>query len=237
MPLRSFRSTFGRLVNSLGLRSGSGQSAQVISLAGEEMAEAYYDAAFQNNPRFHLPFYRTSYYPTWLVIVDRLRRYGCERILDVGCGPGQFASLIKDSGFSSYIGIDFSQAATDMARQRTPSFEFRTGDVRDPAVYAGLEFDAIVCTEVLEHVKEDDAVLSCFPEGTRCLMTVPNFPWRSHVRHFDTADSASRRYGGFFDGLSVTRLKGAANETDQFFLLDGVRNSAGRKPDDPPRTS
>ena len=200
------------------------------------MPDSYYDTAFQTNSRFHVPFYNSSYYGTWLVIVDRLRRYGCERVLDVGCGPGQFASLIDDSGFADYTGIDFSRAATDIARQRAPRFQFRTGDVRDPSVYAGLEFDAIVCTEVLEHIEDDLAVISCFPTGTRCLMTVPNFPWRSHVRHFETAESVTTRYGSFFDGMSVTRLKGAGNETDQFYLMDGVRNHASSNSRPPHRS-
>jgi len=205
---------------------GLGRSSMPSSppAASGEMPDSYYDMAFKTNPKFHVEFYNSSYYGTWLVIVDRLRRYHCDSILDVGCGPGQFASLIDDSGFTGYTGIDFSRTATDMARQRAPRFQFRTGDVRDPAVYAGLEFDAIVCTEVLEHVLDDFAVIACFPAGTRCLMTFPNFPWRSHVRYFETAESVSARYGAFFDGMSVTRLKGAGNATNQFYLLDGIRN-------------
>lgn len=190
---------------------------------GAEKPDVYYDEAFQTNPKFHVPFYRSSYYPTWTVIVDRLRRYGCEAILDVGCGPGQFAALVDDAGFRSYIGIDFSTVAVDMARARSPRGQFRIGDVRRSDTYAGLEFDAIVCMEVLEHLEEDFAVLSCFPAGTRCLLTVPNFPWRSHVRHFASEAAVFARYEEYFEGFSVTRIKGVRNAEEQFFLLDGVR--------------
>jgi hypothetical protein len=79
--------------------------------------------------------------------------------------------------------------------------------------------------EVLEHIAEDFAVLSCFPPGTRCLMTVPNFPWRSHVRHFRSEDAVTQRYGRFFDDFSVTRIKGVRTDDEQFFLLDGIRNA------------
>ena len=76
---------------------------------------------------------------------------------------------------------------------------------RDPASNSGLATCAIpLCmppsvrcdrvTEVLEHVLDDFAVIPCFPAGTRCLMTFPNFPWRSHVRYFETAESVSARY-------------------------------------------
>ncbi len=189
------------------------------------MPSVYYDGAFQDDPHFQVPFYKSPYYGTWLVVVDRLRRYGCKSVLDVGCGPGQFAALVEDSGFCSYSGLDFSAVAVQMAKERAPRFLFRTGDVREPATYDGLEFDAVVCMEVLEHIEEDLSVLSCFPAGKRCLMTVPNFPWRSHVRHFDSEEAVIRRYAAFFSDYSVTRLKGVRNDTNQFYLLDGIRNA------------
>jgi SAM-dependent methyltransferase len=201
------------------------------------MPPFYYDAAFHKEPNFQVPFYKSSYYPTWLVVVDRLHRYGCNSILDVGCGPGQFAALIEDAGFSSYTGLDFSSVAIQMAQARTPGFQFRAGDVRQKTTYEGLTFDAIVCMEVLEHIEEDLAVLSCFPPGTRCLMTVPNFPWRSHVRHFESEEAVRHRYGEFFQELTVTRLKGVRTDTEQFYLLDGVRNKIVREASDLLQTS
>jgi SAM-dependent methyltransferase len=197
------------------------------SIGGREMPSFYYDEAFRADEHFNAPFYQSPYYPTWLVVVDRLRHYGCRRILDVGCGPGQFAGLVDDWGFESYVGLDFSAVAIGKARERVPRFVYRSGDVRAEATYQGLDFDAIVCMEVLEHIEEDLTILSCFPRGTRCMITVPNFPWRSHVRHFDSADAARERYFAFFEDLSVTRLKGVRNPTSQFFLLDGTRNSHG----------
>jgi len=217
-----------RLIRRIGARlRSSSQRATVPSgpVPGREMPSFYYDEAFNNNPDFQVPFYRSSYYPTWLVVVDRLRRYGRKKILDVGCGPGQFAALCDDCGFPSYTGLDFSSVALDKARARTPRFQFRTADIREPATYEGLDFDAIVCMEVLEHLENDAAVLSCFPAGMRCLMTVPNFPYRSHVRHFDTEQAVIDRYQPFFGEVSVLRLKGVRDDTEQFFLIDGVRNS------------
>jgi SAM-dependent methyltransferase len=190
---------------------------------GREMPSFYYDEAFSRKPDFQVPFYKSSYYPTWLLVVDRLRRYGCERILDVGCGPGQFAQLCDDWGFQSYVGIDFSAVALDMARAKAPRFEFRVGDIKDKATYEGIGFNAIVCMEVLEHIDDDGAVISCFPEGVRCLMTVPNFPYRSHVRHFETEGAVMERYGGYFTEFTVRRIKGVRAETEQFYLMDAVR--------------
>lgn len=236
MTLRNVKRIVRQIVSRLGLWRDPSGGSRSGSLAGSEMPDFYYDAAFHKDPSFRVPFYRSSYYPTWLVVVDRLHRYGCTSILDVGCGPGQFAALIGDSGFRSYTGLDFSPVAIQMAHARTPQFHFRAGDVRQKTTYEGLAFDAIVCMEVLEHIEEDFAVLSCFRPGTRCLMTVPNFPWRSHVRHFESEEAVRRRYAEFFEELSVTRLKGVRSDTEQFYLLDGVRNTLVRHASESPQS-
>jgi SAM-dependent methyltransferase len=224
MNLRTIKHAVRQVGCRLGL-TGAARRNDSPSASGKEMPNFYYDEAFSKDTNFQVPFYKSPYYPTWTVVVDRLRRYGCQRILDVGCGPGQFAALISDSGFQSYTGLDFSAVAIQMAQERVPHFKFRSGDVRLPATYGGLDCDAVICMEVLEHIEEDFAVLSCFPRGSRCLMTVPNFPWRSHVRHFTSEQAVADRYGEFFTDFSVSRLKGIRAETDQFYLMDGIRNT------------
>jgi SAM-dependent methyltransferase len=192
---------------------------------GTELPASWYDSVFKRAQHYHQPFYLSAYYPTWTVIADRLQRYGARRILDVGCGPGQFAQLLYDWGFEHYIGIDFSSQAIEISRKLVPEYEFRIADARSPASYEGVEYDAIVCTEVLEHVEDDFAVISCFRSGAPCLCTVPNFPYKSHVRHFASAEEVTARYRQFFNALTVTRLKGTRDPDEQFFLMDGQRNS------------
>ncbi len=199
---------------------GRGQGGQ-----GQERGGGYYDQAFSTDADFQCPFYQSPYYPAWSVVVERLRRYGAEKILDIGCGPGQFASLLADSGIRAYTGIDFSHVAVEMAKSQNPMYDFRVADARDPETYRCIPCDAVICMEVLEHIEDDLGVVGCFPIGVRCLMTVPNFPWRSHVRHFETAEAVVDRYSELFTDFSVTRLKGVRTRTDQFFLMDGVRRA------------
>jgi SAM-dependent methyltransferase len=224
MPSGTLKDALRRVARRLGSHSGRGTEHASAANKGTEKSDVYYDDAFHRNTKFQVPFYKSSYYPTWMVIVDRLRAYGCEAILDIGCGPGQFAALVEDCGFRSYTGVDFSSVAIEMAQARTRRSRFKVGDVRRPDTYEGLDYDAVVCMEVLEHVEEDLAVLSCFPAGTRCLLTVPNFPWRSHVRHFDSEAAVAQRYGRFFQQFLVTRIKGVRTDEEQFYLLDGVRS-------------
>jgi trans-aconitate methyltransferase len=192
---------------------------------GTEVAAGWYDEVYKEFDVYRQPFYESPYYPTWIVIADRLHRYNARRILDIGCGPGQFAQLLQDWGFQQYTGLDFSAQAIEMAKSLVPAYEFVVGDARSPDAYRNVEYDALVCTEVLEHVSDDFGVVSCFAPGSRCLCTVPNFPFTSHVRHFASAAAAEERYARFFTDLTVTRLKGTRSRDEQYFLLDGVRNS------------
>lgn len=210
------RKLAGVLLRKIGLRHGPSES-------GRERGGGYYDKAFTDDKDFQVSFYKTPYYPTWVLVVERLRRHGATHIIDVGCGPGQFAAMLADSGFRSYVGFDFSEVALQMASRQAPGFDFRIADARDRASYEGLPCDAVVCMEVLEHIEDDFGVIDCFPAGARCLMTVPNFPWRSHVRHFSCEDEVVARYGDRFDDFTVTRIKGVRNHDDQFFLMDGLK--------------
>ena len=51
----------------------------------------------------------------WTVLADRIRRSGAKSVLDIGCGPGQFAACLFDmAGIETYTGLDFSAEAIRM---------------------------------------------------------------------------------------------------------------------------
>jgi SAM-dependent methyltransferase len=218
MILRFMKQSARRIGRSVGL-------ARTARGNGAELASTWYDDAYRTKDAYKQPFFLSPYYSLWTVIVDRLHRYGARRLLDVGCGPGQFAELVRDWGFEHYTGIDFSPQAIQMARSVVPEFDFVVADARCANSYRTIDYDAIVCTEVLEHIEDDFGVLSCFRPDAPCLCTVPNFPYESHVRHFRSTTEVMDRYGGFFEALTVTRIKGTSGRDVQYFLMDGLRNS------------
>lgn len=190
---------------------------------GEQPAE-WYDAVFSESEHYDVHYTRSAYYFMWSIIVDRLRQASVTCVLEIGCGTGQFAEFLFDEGIGSYVGLDFSEVAVAKARRRVPSYTFIVGDARISDVYSQRRYDAIVCTEVLEHITEDLSVVSRFPTGCRCLCTVPNFPYLSHVRHFLGAHEVIARYGKYFSPCAVTTLRGTRGPNERFYLIDGVRN-------------
>jgi SAM-dependent methyltransferase len=188
----------------------------------EEGASWYDEIYSKPDTMFGVHYTQSAYYFLWAVISDRMPRIAS--VLEIGCGTGQFASFLVERGIANYVGFDFSPQAVALAKERCPSLEFVVADARHSELLHRPDYDVVVCTEVLEHIHADLEVLQRVRPGTRCFLTVPNFPYPSHVRHFATAEAVGTRYGGLFCDHDVTEF--AVNPAgDRFFLLDGIRNN------------
>jgi SAM-dependent methyltransferase len=101
------------------------------------------------------------------------------RVIDVGCGVQPYRSLL--AGFGHYVGFD-SPLRPDSAAN---------ADVFGDAValpFADGCADAVLCTEVMEHVPEPAAMLSeirrVLRTGGHLVITVP-FTWHIHDEPHD----------------------------------------------------
>jgi trans-aconitate methyltransferase len=142
---------------------------------------------------------RRRYNPLFRRVVAKVQEYDSRAILEVGCGIGLLAEMLVQEHNAIYRGFDFSPQAIRSAAARTcrPDLFF-IGDALDRRSYAGA-YDTIVCTEMLEHVDDDLAVVRLWTEGTCCICSVPNFDYPSHVRYFSTRDDVMARYGGLIE--------------------------------------
>lgn len=87
------------------------------------------------------------------------RRAGSVRVLDAGCGAGEFLAFLGRVGFA-VAGVDLSVEAVERARRRNPDAEVKVGSVEERLPFRSESFDAVWCTEVLEHVFDVHATLS-----------------------------------------------------------------------------
>jgi SAM-dependent methyltransferase len=110
-----------------------------------------------------------------IALLDR----GVRQILDVGCGAGNNAELLKVKYPDCEVyGITHSYAEAHITRK------VMTGcwvsDIEDdlPADLIGMRFDAIVFSHVLEHVRDPALVLQKFANllrrGATVIIAVPN---------------------------------------------------------------
>ncbi len=104
------------------------------------------------------------------------------RLLDIGCGAQIYRELLPKA--VTYRGIDTADAKARFGYS-VPDTDYFEGD--DWPVHPGT-FDAVLCTEVLEHILDPAAFLaraqSCLRPGGRLILTVP-FAARWHFIPYD----------------------------------------------------
>lgn len=133
------------------------------------------------------------------------------RVLEYGCGPGHLlAPLAKRFPLLDFVGIDFAGSAVDVVNDGAEEYGIENlhawvGDTSLCSEFFKLgiaDFDAVICSEVLEHVLEPWKLLSRVEQFAkvdgRMLFTVPFGAWepigyerqgywkeRNHLWHID----------------------------------------------------
>lgn len=190
---------------------------------GKEQPAEYYDQKFDFSNHWRLHYTKSHYYPLWTVVADRLTRMKVRRILDIGCGPGQVACLLRDRGFTGYTGLDFSPNRIQAAREICPTFVFVQTDIFQSDALEQRPYDCLLTMEFLEHIDRDLEVLGRVRPGTFVLATVPNFPAAGHVRFFQDVAEVHARYSSLFESLEVYEIL-ADDRGRRHFVMEGRRS-------------
>ena len=102
-----------------------------------------------------------------------VRRGSGLRVLDVGCGTGHLAARLIADGYS-VVGLEPDPTALSYARKRIP--EAVGGDARQ-LPFPDASFDAVIATDVLEHIPDDSAAAAeirrVLRPGGLAILTVP----------------------------------------------------------------
>ena len=206
------------LVRALSHENANGMKAEPTR---EKPAE-WYDSVYESSAEYNKHYTKSVYYFLWTVVVDRMMRCRVARVLDLGCGPGQFGAMLYDKGFRQYCGVDFSNKCIERAKQNCPAFEFIVANILETDVLESRDYDCLVALEFLEHVEADLAVLRRVKAGAKFFGAVPSFPSVSHVRTFSSAAEVESRYGALFSSLRVDTFQLDAKGA-RFYLLEGSR--------------
>lgn len=129
-------------------------------------------------------------------LVDSVRPFLGDRILDVGCGIGNTTSLL-DRSF--VVGMDVSEHYLREFRRRLPRIEAIQDDISRTVNLRRLQalrFDTIFCSNVLEHIEDDRAALASMweivEEGAALVLVVPQYQFL--FGSIDETDLHFRRY-------------------------------------------
>lgn len=187
-----------------------------------ERPATWYNSRYSESIEYHKHYTESVYYPSWSMIVDRLKLRESKTVLDIGCGSGQFGAMLRDSGIENYVGLDFCDEAISLARNACPDFTFEAADVFESQRLEKFEYDTVVSLEFLEHVKRDLEVLERIRTDTFFIGSVPNFPSDSHVRWFNSEAEVERRYGSLFSDFQADRH--LLNKSGRcLYIMQGIR--------------
>jgi SAM-dependent methyltransferase len=151
------------------------------------------------------------------LIIWALGRYLPEarNFLEIGCGTGFVLLGIRNARPElDLFGSEIFSAGLPFAASRLPGVELFQMDAR--RIPFREEFDVVGAFDVLEHIKEDEEVLSQMYQATRSrggiMVTVPHHPflwsqsddYAHHVRRYSTRELTDKVTRAGFEVMRVT---------------------------------
>ncbi len=134
-------------------------------------------------------------------------------VLEIGCATGELIAAVPVQAGGRKVGMDISSANVAAARSRFPDVDFRCGDFRlgDFSDARAPLFDAVIMSDVLEHVPDDESFLrDAAALGDTVLVNLPiedNWLNRNRAYGPDDVSGHLRRYT-LADGLALFERAG-----------------------------
>lgn len=169
-----------------------------------------------------------GYYDLIRPEVQSMVPYGARRILDVGCASGAVGAALKRRQPCSITGVEMVPEVAERAKENLDYVI--AGDIEDDRVLDSIPagyFDCILCSDVIEHLRNPGRVLKrlngCLTPNGCLVASVPN------VRHwtvlkdllegrwdYQDAGILDRTHLRFFTRSSLTRML----EEQDFLVTD-----------------
>ena len=152
---------------------------------------------------------------------------GAEHVLDLGCGDGRLTSFL---GAGTLTAADTSDVALRRAAARLPDAEVVLVAPDEPLPFADGEFELVLCTETIEHVRDVQLFLSevrrVLRPGGGLALTTPAHGrltalW-ALVRGFESAFEPLSPHLRFFTRRSLGQLLDAMG-----FEVDSISRRSG----------
>lgn len=159
-------------------------------------AEWYDTAMTEREAPSMLPLEDSPWLPMYEHLASLIQPH--EEVVDLGCGTGRFLELLsRRSHYARLIGYDWSQEAIEEGKRYAHKAMFLQESMEDWRPASDRPGNTVyVCSEVLEHLEDDLALVRKIPSGHRFIFTVPNFDSASHVRVFRNVGDLWGRYEG-----------------------------------------
>lgn len=187
------------------------------------MPEIHWDSKLYNEQHHFVSDYGSD-------VLQWLAPKAGENILDVGCGTGDLAAKIQESG-ATVLGTDASADMIELAKQNYPTIQFEQKDAAQ--LDYNREFDAVFSNATFHWIENQKGLLKgiykSLKHGGRL---VAEFGGKGNVKSIvDAIDTAAKQLGlehriisnfWFFPSIShyATLLESTGFEAEQMWLFD-----------------
>lgn len=153
-------------------------------------------------------------------------------IIDVGCGTGaNIASLANDY---ETVGLDLSEDAIALARERFPDVSFLCQDAIPYLRSLESSQACVLANDVIEHIEDDRGFLASLVDaaapGTLFLLTVPSDPilWSPHdVSHGHFRRYTMETFASLWEDLPVSVLLHSCYNSRLYWIVRVIRAVTG----------
>jgi len=181
----------------------------------KEFGSEYYDEAFITRPAYSLlvDADHSAHSDLYSFVIKLINNN--DRILELGCGTGQFAEKIIKNGFHYILGIDFSIEGIKLCKKRCPFSSFICKDLYEED-FSNIDYTTALSLETMEHMTNDIVVLSKIENGKRVIISVPSFDDAAHVRWFNSPEDVGRHYGDVFTEIKIYTV-------NRYFVIEAIK--------------
>lgn len=179
----------------------------------------YWDTRFTTHDGYYIlqSIRRARGFNKWMLAT--FRRFVGQRVLEAGCGIGNFTELLLDR--QRLVCVDNDSFYVEMIQRRYGHLEnlrVQRTDLSSPADFASIHderIDTVVCLNVVEHIEADTAVLQHYFDvlqpGGHAAILVPAHQWLyspcdkalGHFRRYSRKELRAKMAAAGFEVLSV----------------------------------
>lgn len=150
------------------------------------------------------------------------------RILDLGCGLGQFLFWLESKGYHNYLGVDISRQMLDLCQKNITGKVEKINSIAEFLADKNESYDLIVLNDVIEHLPKPEIIADL--ELIRAALK-PNGQLIIKTNNLAAITGARLRYEDFTHELGFTE-----HSLRQALMIAGFR-AVEIKAFDMPRTS